>query len=87
LGMYVHGLKNQDGYLCSQGDNPFHAIGLKNGRSLSEYVPLFNPTAADSKTTYATIETNLPAWIDYAIKVREDIDRPAPPPGAHAIYR
>jgi Thoeris protein ThsB, TIR-like domain len=77
LGVYVHGLKDVTGYTCAKGPCPFTSIGLKNGKCLSDYVPMFDPIGIDSKAVYAAIEANLPAWIDYAIKVREDLKRAA----------
>jgi len=66
-----------NGYICPRGPSPFTSISLNNGKSLSDYVPILDPVGVDSKAIYASIEQSLPAWIDYAIKVREDLARAA----------
>lgn len=77
LGVHIHGLQNRDGYTCAKGLSPFAAISMASGRTLADHVPIFDPIGADSKQIYAAIEQHLPAWIDYAIKVRQDLSRAA----------
>lgn len=86
LGLHVHNLKDVNGRTTAKGISPFATVALNNGKFLSDYVPIFDPQGYDSRAVYAVIEGQLPAWIDYAIKVREAAN-PAPAPGAHAIYR
>lgn len=73
LGVHIHGLKDVNGYTCQKGPSPFQAIGLQNGRRLSEYVPIFDPPGADSREIYSAIQEYLPTWIDHAIEVRKKL--------------
>ncbi len=77
LGVHIHGLKDMNGYVSQKGPSPFSSIPLKNGKNLYDYVPIFDPQGADSKAIYSALEENLPAWIDYAIKVRNEVNRAA----------
>lgn len=77
LGVHIHGLRNRDGYICAKGPSPFGAIRMKSGLTLANHVPVFDPPGADSKQRYSAIERELPAWIEYAIKVRQNLNRAA----------
>lgn len=71
LGVRIHGLKNQDGYTTTAGPNPFDTFTLKNGTvKLSSVAPLKFPTGADSQSVYASIQANIEAWVEEAIKIR-----------------
>jgi MTH538 TIR-like domain (DUF1863) len=54
VGIRIHGLKNTDGYIASQGKNPFDYIGYGNtGKKLSSIVKCYNPAGSNSKERYA----------------------------------
>lgn len=67
IGVYVHRLKNRDGTQCSKGLNPFDEFVLPNGKSLSNYVKVYDPGCSDSKQAYDSIKEELPKLIEYAI--------------------
>lgn len=66
VGIRIHGLKNLDGYTSSAGANPFAQIKTKAGDTLDKWVPLYDPSGADSKAIYATISDNIESWINSA---------------------
>ncbi len=68
VGVHIHGLKDKDGKTDNNGANPFAAIKLANGQSMSLYVPVHDPVGADSKAVYNTIENDISAWADAGYK-------------------
>jgi MTH538 TIR-like domain (DUF1863) len=73
LGVYVHRLKDLNGYQSSRGSNPFDYFLLDGSdRKLSTVVSAYNPPYANSKDAYAYIHDNLFDWIEQAIQIRED---------------
>ena len=71
VGIRIHGLKNFDGDIGSQGGNPFdrvtHGVSQKK---LSSIVKCYNPSGADSKERYAWISKHLEAAVEEAIAIR-----------------
>lgn len=72
LGIYIHNLRdprnaNSPPHFgrCLQGQNPFAQIKLKNGATLAQYAPCFNPDPSDA---YGDIAKNLLSWISQAAK-------------------
>lgn len=72
VGIYIHNLKNSKGEQTTQGNNPFDYITFENGMKLSSIVKAYNPPHTDSKDVYNYISNNLEAWIDEAIKIRNN---------------
>lgn len=72
VGIYIHGLKNQDGYISNKGGNPFDFIKFKSGKKLSEIVKCYNPSGTNSKERYEWISKYLSAMTEEAIKIREN---------------
>ena len=73
LGVYVHRLKDLNGYQSSRGSNPFDYFLLDGSdRKLSTVVSAYNPPYTNSKDAYAYIHDNLFDWIEQAIQIRED---------------
>mgnify|MGYP001579012137 FL=1 len=71
VGIYIHGLKNQEGYITEQGKNPFDSITLNNtGNKLSSVVKCYNPIGSDSKERYDWISKYISNIIEEAIKIR-----------------
>lgn len=71
LGIYIHRLKDKDENTSIMGSNPFDEFNV-NGKKLSTIVKTYNPTGVTSKDVYETISTNLAAWLDEAVKIREE---------------
>lgn len=73
LGIRVNGLLDSSQQTSTAGSNPFDSVTLKSGTAkLSSYAKLMTPSGADSKAVYASIQTNIEAWIEQAIKIRND---------------
>lgn len=71
IGIYIHKLKDKDGYTSTKGANPFAGISLKNGKTLDYYVKAINPAGATSTEVYNTIDDNLEQWVENAIAARK----------------
>lgn len=71
-GIYIHGLKNHDGYITTQGKNPFDYIKFKSGKKLSEVVKCYNPAGTNSKERYEWISKYIAAIADEAVKIRSN---------------
>ena len=70
-GIYLHGLKNQEGDISGQGKNPFDEITFSNsGNKLSSVVKCYNPAGNDSKERYDWISKYISDIIEEAIKIR-----------------
>lgn len=73
VGIYIHGLKNSQGYTSEKGNNPFDDITYgDNGKKLSEIVNCYNPTGTDSRERYAWISEHLSNAIEEAIRIRNN---------------
>ncbi len=73
VGIYIHNLKNRFGQQDVQGQNPFDLITFNNTRRpVSSVVKAYNPATSDSQRAYATITTNLQAWVEEAIQIRRN---------------
>ncbi|MCP4383098.1 MAG: TIR domain-containing protein [Hyphomicrobiales bacterium] len=68
VGVRIHGLEGSDRKTDSQGANPFAKVSLTNGKKTSDYVPVHNPSGADSKAVYASIKNNLATWVNGGYK-------------------
>ncbi|MDN7429923.1 hypothetical protein CFB89_14495 [Burkholderia sp. AU16741] len=69
VGVRIHGLTDQNLRTATPGANPFAGFNLSQ-TSLSQIVPLHDPAGLDSKAVYASIEKNLDAWVEDAIRIR-----------------
>mgnify|MGYP001127727106 FL=1 len=73
VGIRIHGLKNTDGYIAKQGNNPFDYISYGNtGKKLSSIVRCYNPAGTNTKERYAWIAKHLENAVEEAIKIRND---------------
>lgn len=73
VGIYIHGLKNQDGYISEKGENPFGYITHgPTGRKLSSIVKSYDPTGINSKERYDWISRYLADAVEEAIKIRNN---------------
>ncbi|WPR71571.1 TIR domain-containing protein [Flavobacterium sp. NG2] len=71
LGIYIHKLKDINGYQSSKGSNPFSGFNV-DGKSLSNIVKCYDSPYYDSKDTYNYIWNNIENWIEEAIKIRSN---------------
>jgi MTH538 TIR-like domain (DUF1863) len=71
VGVYIHNLRNQQGFQSYIGANPFEDFTLCSGTmKLSNVVRVYNVNSTDSRVVYATITRNLEAWVDEANEIR-----------------
>ncbi len=73
VGIYIHGLKNSQGYISGKGNNPFDYIthgGTKE--KLSTIVKCYNPAGVNSKERYDWISQHLANAVEEAIKIRNN---------------
>jgi hypothetical protein len=73
LAIRVDKLLDSKGQPSTAGTNPLSKVTFKNSqRTLAEVAPLKVPAGNDSKTVYASIANNIEAWIEEAIKTRNN---------------
>ena len=68
-GIYIHKLKNRDGNISKEGNNPFNNFTVGD-KKLSSIAPVFKSPYTDSKDVYADIEKNIENLIEKAISIR-----------------
>jgi len=73
VGIYIHGIKNSQGYITEKGDNPFDYIPYGDGgKKLSSIVKCYNPAGANSKERYDWISRNISNAVEEAVKIRNN---------------
>ncbi len=73
VGIYIHGLKNSDGYISEKGENPFDYITYgDSGKKLSAIVKCYNPAGTNSKEKYDWISKHLANAVEEAVEIREN---------------
>ena len=75
VGIYIHGLKDQDKKISTKGKNPFDKFTIPCGddkKSLSSIVKCYNPPGSFSTERYEWIADNLSNIVEEAIKIRKD---------------
>ena len=71
VGIYIHGLKNSQGFTSEKGKNPFDYINYDNtGTKLSEIVKVYDPQGSGSREKYDWISKYLSNAVEEAIKIR-----------------
>ena len=71
VGIYIHGLKNLEGYVSRKGKNPFQfIIHGKSGKRLSSIVKCYDPAGSNSKERYNWISKHLSNAVEEAVKIR-----------------
>jgi Thoeris protein ThsB, TIR-like domain len=76
VGVYIHNLADMNGKQTAKGSNPFWNIRVGRSKArLSTVVNAYDPPRSTSKGTYSWIETNLPAMVENAIKIRREFTR------------
>lgn len=73
VGIYIHGLKNKDGYIAEKGDNPFDYITHGGSdKKLSTIVKCYDPTGINSKEKYGWIARYLLDAVEEAVRIRKN---------------
>jgi hypothetical protein len=74
LGIYIHGLKDKDGYQSAKGRNPFGDFTMKRdeNQKLSSIVKAYDPPFSTSTYIYNHIKDNLANWVEEAISIRDN---------------
>lgn len=73
VGIYIHGIKNSQGYISEKGNNPFDYITHGNTKNkLSTITKCYNPVGSNSKERYDWISRNISAMVEEAIKIRNN---------------
>ena len=73
VGVYIHRLRDFDGYQSVRGKNPFEYFRLESSNNkLSAVIKAYNPPFTNSKDVYAYIKDNLFDWIEEAIEIRQE---------------
>lgn len=67
VGIYIHGLKDENGEQTEKGRNPFYNVFTNNGERLSKYVACYDPLYKSSKDIYDDISNNIDYLIENAI--------------------
>lgn len=68
VGINIHGLSN--GIAADRpGPSPFVQFHIPFGRSLANYVPLYDPVGRTSGEVYADISRNLAGWVSTAVRL------------------
>ena len=71
LAIRIHRLLDADRRDSAAGDNPLSKVTFTGTtRTLAEVAPIKNPSGTDSRAVYANIASNIEAWIEEAISVR-----------------
>ena len=71
VGIYIHGLKNSDGRVTTQGSNPFDYITHgPTGNKLSSIVKCYNPAGSNSQERYDWIKKYLSDAVEEAVDIR-----------------
>lgn len=68
VGVRIHGLAPLNQTADSAGSDPFAQVKLQNGQTAANYVPVYTPSGADSKSVYASISENFSTWVDSAYR-------------------
>lgn len=73
LAIRIDRLLDSQGQSSTAGPNPLAKVTFKNSqRTLADVAPLKTPTGLDSKAVYASIANNIEAWIEDAIRIRNN---------------
>ncbi|TXG75896.1 hypothetical protein E6Q11_06080 [Candidatus Dojkabacteria bacterium] len=73
VGIHVHNLKDVAGLQSKKGANPLDYVTFKStGAKLSTVAKTYDPPYTTSTNVYNYIKENLSAWIEEAIKIRNE---------------
>ena len=68
VGIYIHGLKDQNELTSSKGVNPFELLTVGGVEKMSNIVRAYDPRGTSSRERYAYISDNIENWVEEAIK-------------------
>ena len=71
VGIYVHGLKDQNGQQSTKGSNPFDSVTI-NGKKMSNLVKSYDPPYSLSTNVYNYIKNHIADWVEEAIDIRKN---------------
>ena len=71
VGIYIHGLKDSNGYTSDKKKNPFDYIKFKDGAKLSSIVKCYDPVGLNSQERYDWIKKHLDNVVEKAIRIRK----------------
>ena len=72
VGIYIHGLKNSESEVSTEGKNPFDFIDYGNaGEKLSSIVRCYDPAGSNSQARYDWINKYLASAVEAAIEIRK----------------
>lgn len=74
VGIHIHNLKNSSGQTTTKGINPFEGFTMDRDKSkkLSGIVKTYDPPYTASADVYSHISSNLSAWVEEAVKIRDN---------------
>jgi len=70
VGIFIHGLTDNEGYISKKGGNPFDHITYGQTDKLSSIVKCYNPAGTNSKERYDWISKHLSNAVEEAIRIR-----------------
>ena len=73
VGIYIHGLLDQNGLPSSKGMNPFELLTLGDVEKMSNIVRAYDPLGNSSREKYAYISDNIEDWVEEAVEIRNKI--------------
>jgi len=73
VAIHIYGLKDHEGYITNQGNNPFDYISYgDSGKKLSSIAKCYNPAGTNSQERYDWIARNMSAMVEEAVKIRNN---------------
>ncbi|AEK44811.1 TIR domain-containing protein [Amycolatopsis mediterranei] len=72
FGIYIHNLKDSNGWQSTQGINPLDKVTFKSsGQPLSSVAKAYSPPYGNSQQVYGYIADNIARWAEEAIAIRK----------------
>ena len=73
LGIRIDKLLGTESLPSTPGTNPMSKVNFTGtSKTLADVAPLKTPSGTDSKAIYASISSNIEAWIEEAIRIRKN---------------
>ena len=69
MGIYIHNIKDKEGYHSPKGRNPFEQFTI-GGVRMSDIIKCHDSPYRDSKRVYKNISENMEGWIEEANNIR-----------------
>lgn len=68
VGIRIHRTADAKGNTDGYGANPFERVPLAGGRTVADYVPLYDPAGTTTSDVYSAIKANLEHWVQNAYR-------------------